>query len=84
MSTVHGSVSVEIEARPRKGVSFHLSTDEVDALFRSAGLGREQLYTDRRLQVNRGRQVKMYRVWVQAKYRKPHHFKELKDVGGNE
>ncbi len=43
---------------------------EVDSLLTSAGLVREQLYTDRRLQVNRGRQVKMYRVWVQSKYRK--------------
>ena len=72
------------ESKQRNGQTFHLSTDEVDTLFRTAGLGREQLYTDRRLQVNRGRQVKMYRVWVQAKYRKPYHFKELKDMSRNE
>ncbi|XP_064385090.1 tRNA N(3)-methylcytidine methyltransferase METTL2-like isoform X2 [Halichondria panicea] len=49
---------------------FFFTEGEVDSLLTSAGLVREQLYTDRRLQVNRGRQVKMYRVWVQAKYRK--------------
>ena len=31
--------------------------EEVDDLFRSAGMEQRHLYTDRRLQVNRGRQV---------------------------
>lgn len=44
---------------------------EVDGLMCGAGLEREQLHVDRRLQVNRGKQVKMYRVWIQAKYCKP-------------
>jgi hypothetical protein len=46
------------------------SSEEIDDLFVSSGLVREQLHVDRRLQVNRGRQLKMYRVWIQAKYKK--------------
>ena len=38
---------------------------------KSAGLGKEQLLTDQRLQVNRGKQLKMYRVWIQGKFYKP-------------
>lgn len=34
------------------------------------GLRREQLLTDRRLQINRAKRLKMYRVWEQAVYRK--------------
>ena len=47
-----------------------INPEEVDELFVSVGLTCGQLHVDRRLQVNRGRQLKMSRVWIQAKYRK--------------
>jgi hypothetical protein len=51
--------------------NLHIFPDELKQLFESTGLIQEQNLVDRRLQVNRVRMLKMYRVWVQAKFRKP-------------
>lgn len=46
--------------------------DDLKQMFERAGFVEEENYVDRRLQVNRGRQLKMFRVWIQCKYRLPH------------
>ncbi|KAF5306817.1 hypothetical protein FQA39_LY00047 [Lamprigera yunnana] len=50
---------------------YFFTEEEVKELFEKAGFIKGELHTDRRLQVNRDRLLKMYRVWIQAKYKKP-------------
>ncbi|XP_017100403.2 tRNA N(3)-methylcytidine methyltransferase Mettl2 isoform X1 [Drosophila bipectinata] len=50
---------------------YFFTEEELRDMLTKAGLLEEQLIVDRRLQVNRGRGLKMYRVWIQTKFRKP-------------
>lgn len=54
------------------GTAVHyFANEELAALARAAGLEVVRNETDRRLLVNRQRKLTMYRIWIQAKFRKP-------------
>ncbi|XP_004375580.1 tRNA N(3)-methylcytidine methyltransferase METTL8, mitochondrial [Trichechus manatus latirostris] len=53
--------------------AYFFTKGEVHNMFCKAGLDQKQNLVDRRLQVNRKKQVKMHRVWVQGKFQKPLH-----------
>jgi len=49
---------------------YFYTENEIEELFDGCELIKTQIWTDRRLQVNRAKRLKMYRVWIQAIYTK--------------
>ena len=66
-----GTRNLYVTLRTKYNNSFPIFLEELRKLFQQSGLVEEQNIIDRRLLVNRGKQLTMYRVWIQCKYRKP-------------
>jgi len=49
---------------------YFFTAEEVERIFKSADLKKEQVWIDRRLQVNRAKRLKMYRIWIQSIFKK--------------
>ena len=50
--------------------TYFFTSEQIRSLFTSSGLEEISNYVDKRLLVNRKRNLKMYRAWLQCKYRK--------------
>ncbi|XP_029842459.3 tRNA N(3)-methylcytidine methyltransferase METTL2 [Ixodes scapularis] len=50
---------------------YFFTQEELTAMFEKRGFVEEMNHLDRRLQVNRGKLLQMFRVWIQARFRKP-------------
>ncbi|CAG7823125.1 unnamed protein product, partial [Allacma fusca] len=49
---------------------YFFTPDELEELFKRNGFSKMDISVDRRLQVNRSKQLKMYRIWMLAKFSK--------------